>query len=85
MFFIPYQLNRLCKFTSFSSFTELNCPKLATSERLTFSSNTESHYVYGDIVTYNCDSNYRLIGASMTYCTANGTWSKSTPLCKGEY
>lgn len=46
---------------------------------------SESHYVYGDIVIYDCDSNYRLIGASMVYCTENGTWSKPTPSCKRKY
>ncbi|XP_071132432.1 uncharacterized protein [Mytilus edulis] len=63
--------------------TEISCPKLDMTEKLMLKFTTsESHYVYGDIVIYDCDSNYRLIGASMVYCTENGTWSKPTPSCK---
>ncbi|XP_076073923.1 uncharacterized protein LOC143045353 isoform X3 [Mytilus galloprovincialis] len=63
--------------------SEISCPKLDMTEKLMLKFTTsESHYVYGDIVIYDCDSNYRLIGASMVYCTENGTWSKPTPSCK---
>ncbi|XP_052070616.1 uncharacterized protein LOC127709241 isoform X4 [Mytilus californianus] len=62
---------------------EISCPKLDMTEKLMLKyTSAESHYVYGDIVIYDCDSNYRLIGASMVYCTENGTWSKPTPSCK---
>ena len=38
----------------------------------------------GDIVTYNCDTPYLLVGAEYRICISNGTWSEEEPQCIGE-
>lgn len=65
--------------------SENNCPKLVVTDKLQFTTSSESQFSYGDKVSYGCDDNYRLVGASMVYCTRNGTWSKSTPKCIRKY
>lgn len=65
-------------------FLDVYCPKINVTEKLLFTTTSESQYRYGDIVSYRCGDNYRLMGASMVYCKENGTWSNATPRCIGK-
>ncbi|CAH1258864.1 LRP6 [Branchiostoma lanceolatum] len=38
---------------------------------------------YQDRVTFSCNPGYRLKGASSVTCQADGTWSRSVPICTG--
>ena len=41
-------------------------------------------YVYGGSVEFVCDENYTLVGADVTFCQANKSWSSSVPRCVGK-
>ena len=45
-----------------------------------------NQYIYGTIVTVNCDSGYDLVGTSTLTCIGSGYWSNPLPQCiKGEH
>ncbi|XP_072018431.1 sushi, von Willebrand factor type A, EGF and pentraxin domain-containing protein 1-like [Amphiura filiformis] len=39
-------------------------------------------YMYGDVVSYHCDTNYTLLGPRIRQCQASGLWSGYSPICK---
>ena len=41
-------------------------------------------YVYGGSVKFVCGENYTLVGADVTFCQANKSWSSSVPRCVGK-
>ena len=40
------------------------------------------YYNNGTIANFTCDSAYKLDGATLSYCLANGTWSTPPPICR---
>ncbi|XP_019618629.1 PREDICTED: sushi, von Willebrand factor type A, EGF and pentraxin domain-containing protein 1-like [Branchiostoma belcheri] len=38
--------------------------------------------LYGDTVTFTCDTGYELLGSATITCLANETWSHSPPVCQ---
>ncbi|CAB4038746.1 Hypothetical predicted protein, partial [Paramuricea clavata] len=38
-------------------------------------------YFVGDVVTFTCDSCYRLVGKSKSTCLKNETWNYNQPMC----
>ena len=41
-------------------------------------------YFCGTHVRFRCYHGYRLVGVPTTYCSENGTWTKSFPSCECE-
>ena len=37
--------------------------------------------VFGETVTYACDTGYELVGSTTTTCQATGSWSNAAPVC----
>jgi hypothetical protein len=37
----------------------------------------------GDVLSYNCQNDYKLVGYSMSICMIDGTWSHRVPKCRG--
>lgn len=40
-------------------------------------------HLYEDIIRYQCQTNYTLIGSTSRKCQSNGQWSGETPICQG--
>lgn len=59
---------------------EIDCgkpPKIANGDIIVDNTTLNSS------VLYFCDDNFRLIGHSKTFCTENGNWYPSPPVCYG--
>ena len=73
---------------SHSSFT-VACPGSVGIEfgTLIYSSDANVHgsYSVGTTVTYECDTNYRLIGMKSLVCESNMEWNGVTPVCEREF
>lgn len=45
---------------------------------------TKNEYVFEDVITFQCNKGYMLVGATTTTCTSDGTWTVSAaPKCEG--
>lgn len=41
-------------------------------------------YSFGQVVNFECNAKYKLVGAKEIVCSANGEWSSDVPQCKGK-
>ncbi|XP_013400283.2 sushi, von Willebrand factor type A, EGF and pentraxin domain-containing protein 1 [Lingula anatina] len=39
-------------------------------------------YTFGNVVSFSCDPDYKLVGAPQVRCTASGRWDDRTPTCE---
>ena len=60
----------------------LDCPTLTPPDNGELSPMGANSY--NDEVTFTCNQNYELEGASSVKCQANGTWSDRIPTCTRE-
>ncbi|XP_067122803.1 uncharacterized protein [Centruroides vittatus] len=68
-----YQMNKTC--------VPKMCPKLKNPVNGILLS-TKSMYHFGDIVHFQCDFGYHMIGTSTLLCTSNGVWNGTMPTCE---
>ncbi|OWA50277.1 Locomotion-related protein Hikaru genki [Hypsibius exemplaris] len=61
----------------------VHCPPLnSTDSRLYIDFNGTA---YDDVAVFSCSPGYKILGASMSICSANGNWSQPTPTCESVY
>lgn len=41
-------------------------------------------YLYGNQITYYCDSSFSLVGENVVNCSSDGTWKPETPTCQSK-
>ena len=58
----------------------VGCPKLVVPEHGSISTVQTN---FGILVTYECNSGYRLNGSATTTCVSGGMWSGKSPKCQG--
>ncbi|NWX85764.1 CFAH factor, partial [Nothoprocta pentlandii] len=42
----------------------------------------DQEYSFGQVVKFECDKNYKLIGSKEVHCSSNGKWSSDVPQCQ---
>ncbi|XP_069124135.1 uncharacterized protein [Argopecten irradians] len=60
---------------------ELTCPKISNGVNSWISTIPPGDFQYGAIVNFTCTEHFRMMNASMAYCTAAGQWSSPAPYC----
>ena len=61
------------------------CPQLPPSIANGFMTGP-SGFLHGSLYKFKCQDGYSLIGQEILYCTENGTWNASFPVClRGKY
>ncbi|XP_042883171.1 sushi, von Willebrand factor type A, EGF and pentraxin domain-containing protein 1-like isoform X2 [Penaeus japonicus] len=68
-----YRLNKTC--------VRKMCPALESPENGQLL-DTRSMYHYGDLVRFQCNFGYVMIGADTLTCTSNGVWNGTLPECR---
>ncbi|XP_043356656.1 LOW QUALITY PROTEIN: complement receptor type 1-like [Dermochelys coriacea] len=63
----------------------LPCPPPPVIVKGTHNAKPLAAFPSGTYVNYSCEPGYALRGEASIYCTTSGTWSHSSPLCKGSY
>lgn len=61
---------------------EVRCPKVEPPEN--GRADAEGNY-FGARITFYCEPGYYLVGAAVSHCTLNETWSNPLPTCHGEW
>lgn len=41
-------------------------------------------YSFGQVVNFECNAKYKLVGAKEIVCSADGEWSNNVPQCQGK-
>ncbi|CAG5134438.1 unnamed protein product, partial [Candidula unifasciata] len=72
--------NRSWSFIDYTC-TIISCPSLSPDEIPHGTVNVTS-FTYGSDASFYCDEGYLLSGSSQTFCTAQGIWSESLPICQ---
>lgn len=44
----------------------------------------KSPYQVNEVVTFQCNAGYRLVGSATVMCLQNGVWSVPSPICEGK-
>ncbi|XP_078664783.1 sushi, von Willebrand factor type A, EGF and pentraxin domain-containing protein 1-like [Branchiostoma floridae x Branchiostoma belcheri] len=57
---------------------KVSCPHLSPPAHCSMIGRTS----YGDVLTFTCNTGYRMTGTSRLTCRSSGTWSASTPTCR---
>ena len=72
-----------------TSFVEIICQDpedIQFGNKQIFRRNYDEDYVtVGDKVEYNCFPGYKMKGSKQLFCTKNGKWNGSKPICTGKY
>ena len=45
----------------------------------------EDQYVVDDVVTFNCDDGFELVGSRKLTCQTDGEWTDDEPTCEREF
>ena len=45
-------------------------------------SRSQDTFIFGDVITFTCNTGYRLVGENVTGCLAGGVSSGTAPLCQ---
>lgn len=59
------------------------CPNISPPENGVILS-TKSMFHYGDVVSFQCDFAFVMVGNPTILCTSNGVWNGSVPSCECE-